>query len=70
VLIFLVSAAVMVLVSRLTEPPSEAQLQDLTFQTMSEDLRRESRSSWGRSEVIWSCVVLVLILCAYLYFNG
>jgi SSS family solute:Na+ symporter len=70
VLIFLVSAAVMVVVSHLTEKPSEAQLQDLTFQTMSEDLRRESRSSWGRSEVIWSCVVLVLILCAYLYFSG
>ena len=69
-LIFLVCAAVMVLVSRMTEAPSEEQIKDLTFQTMSAEHRRESRESWGRSEVVWSGVVLVLILMAYLYFTG
>jgi SSS family solute:Na+ symporter len=69
-LIFLVSAAVMVGVSHLTAAPPEAQLVDLTFQTMTEEHRRESRSSWGRAEVLWSCVTLLLILSAYLYFNG
>jgi SSS family solute:Na+ symporter len=69
-LIFLVSAAVMVIVSRLTEPPEEARLKDLTFATVTEEHRRESRASWGRGEVAWSCVTLALILAAYLYFNG
>ena len=70
VLIFLVCAAVMVLVSRLTEVPSEEQIKDLTFQTMTAEHRRESRESWGHAEVVWSGVVLVLILIAYLYFTG
>ena len=70
VLIFLVCAAVMVLVSRMTEVPSEEQIKDLTFQTMSAEHRRESRASWGNTEVVWSGVVLVLILIAYLYFTG
>jgi SSS family solute:Na+ symporter len=70
VLIFLVSAAAMVIVSHMTEPPAEEKLKDLTFATMTEEHRRESRASWGASEVAWSCVTLVLILAAYLYFNG
>jgi SSS family solute:Na+ symporter len=69
-LIFLVSAAVMVAVSHLTEPPDEAKLENMTFATLSEQHRRESRESWGRSEVAWSGLTLVLILAAYLYFNG
>jgi SSS family solute:Na+ symporter len=70
VLIFLVSAAAMVIVSRLTEPPPDEQLKDLTFATMTEEHRRESRASWGTTEVVWSGVTLALILVAYLYFNG
>jgi SSS family solute:Na+ symporter len=70
VLIFLVSAAAMVVVSHMTAPPAQEKLTDLTFATMTEAHRRESRASWGRSEVAWSCVTLVLILVAYLYFNG
>ncbi len=69
-LIFLVSAAVMVAVSHMTEPPPEEQLEGLTFSTLSAEHRRESRASWGASEVAWSCVTLVLILAAYLYFSG
>jgi SSS family solute:Na+ symporter len=69
-LIFIVSAAVMVIVSRLTAPPSEAQLVNLTFSTLTDEHRRESRASWGTTEVAWSGVTLGLILLAYLYFNG
>ena len=70
VLIFLVSAAAMVIVSRMSEPPSEEKLKDLTFSTLTEEHKRESRASWGMAEVAWSGVTLVLILAAYLYFNG
>ena len=69
-LIFLVSAATMVIVSLMSEPPAEDRHTDLTFATLTEEHRRESRASWGMSEVAWSGVTLVLILVAYLYFNG
>ena len=70
VLIFLVSAAAMVIVSHMTEAPPEAQLKDLTFATLTAEHKRESRASWGMTEVFWSGVTLALILAAYLYFNG
>jgi SSS family solute:Na+ symporter len=69
-LIFLVSVAVMIAVSYATEPPSEEQLVGLTYATVTEAHRRESRASWNQWDVINSAFVLVLILAAYLYFNG
>jgi SSS family solute:Na+ symporter len=69
-LIFLVSSAVLVGVSYATDAPDPAQLRDLTFATMSEELRRESRASWTAIDVVNSGIVVALILGAYLYFNG
>jgi SSS family solute:Na+ symporter len=60
----------MVGVSYATEPPSEAQIAGLTYGTVTEEQRRETRESWSRMDVIDSGVVLLLILLAYLYFNG
>jgi SSS family solute:Na+ symporter len=70
VLIFLVSAATMVIVSHMTPAPAEEKLKDLTFATITDEHRRDSRASWGMREVAWSCVTLALILAAYLYFSG
>jgi SSS family solute:Na+ symporter len=69
-LIFLISVAVMIVVSYLSEKPDEEKIRDLTFGTMTEEHRIESRRSWTRWDVINSCVVLGLILIAYLYFTG
>jgi SSS family solute:Na+ symporter len=69
-LIFLVSAAVAIIVSRMTEPPDPAQIEGLTYATVSQEDRLESRQSWGWGEVIASAMVLVGILAAYLYFTG
>ena len=68
--IFLVSVAVMIGVSYMTEKPPDQQIIDLTYQTMSEDHRKETRASWNRWDLISSGVVLLLILMAYLYFTG
>ena len=65
-LIFLVASAVLVGVSYATEAPDPAQIRDLTFATMSDDHRRESRASWSQIDVVNSGVVLALILAAYL----
>jgi SSS family solute:Na+ symporter len=69
-LIFLVCVVVMVVVSYLTEPPDDARLHGLTFATVSDDHRAESRASWDRRDVLASAMVLLLILVAYLYFQG
>jgi SSS family solute:Na+ symporter len=68
--IFLVAVVVMIGVSYMTEPPPDAQLRDLTYATVTEDHRRESRASWNRWDVASSGLVMLLILCAYVYFNG
>ena len=69
-IIFLVSVIVMIAVSYMTEAPATEKIRDLTFATMTEDHKTESRGSWNKWDVINSCVVLALILAAYLYFTG
>jgi SSS family solute:Na+ symporter len=69
-LIVLVSIAVLVGVSYLTEAPADASITGLTYATVTTEQRRTSRSSWGRPDVVYSGIVLLAILAAYLYFNG
>jgi solute:Na+ symporter, SSS family len=69
-LIFLASSIVMVVVSYLTPAPSEERIRGLTYGTLTEEHRRESRASWSAVEVIASGAVLVAIIAAYIYFRG
>jgi SSS family solute:Na+ symporter len=69
-LIFVVSALVLIGVSYATAPPRDEQLGGLTFATVTDEQRRETRASWGAGDVLASALVLALILAAYLYFNG
>jgi SSS family solute:Na+ symporter len=68
--IFIVSALVMVVVSYMTEAPAYEKITGLTYGTVTEEHRRESRASWQARDVIASAIVLALILAAYLYFTG
>jgi solute:Na+ symporter, SSS family len=70
VLICLVCMAVMVCVSYATAAPSLEQIQGLTFGTVSEAQRRESRSSWTWGDLFTSALVLAAIAAAYLCFRG
>lgn len=70
ILILIVCAITMIGVSYATEAPSYDKIKGLTFGTLSDENRAETRKSWTRSDVFWSGVVLVLILAAYLYFTG
>ena len=69
-IIFVVSIVVMIVVSYLSAPPSYEKISGLTYGTVTEEHRKESRSSWSRGDVIASAVVVVLIIAAYLYFTG
>ena len=69
-LIFIISLAVMFIVSYMTAEPDYQRISGLTFGTVNEDHRKETRASWDKRDVILSGLVLVLILAAYLYFVG
>ena len=59
----------MVVISLMSEKPSEQQLQGLTFATTVAEDKAASRASWTRLDVILSLVVLVFIAIAFLYFS-
>ena len=69
-IIFLVSVAVMIIVSYLTEAPAYEKISGLTYGTVTAEHKKESRASWQTRDVIASVIVLALILGAYLYFTG
>jgi len=70
VLIFLVCVLVMVLVSLCTASPSYERISGLTYATLNDEHRRESRSSWDWRDIAASLVVVAVIVAAYLYFRG
>jgi SSS family solute:Na+ symporter len=70
IFILIVSLSVMVIVSLMTEAPSYEKLSGLTYGTVTDSHRQESRSSWNKWDVLLSGTVLLLILAAYLYFVG
>jgi SSS family solute:Na+ symporter len=70
ILILIVCAVAMVAVSYLTAEPDYTRIGGLTYGTISEEQRRESRNSWGALDLVASAAILVAILAAYLYFRG
>jgi SSS family solute:Na+ symporter len=70
IVIFLVCVAVMVGVSHATREPDYARISGLTFGTITDAQRSESRRSWAWNDVVASVAVLVAIVVAYLYFTG
>jgi len=68
--IFIVCVVVMIVVSKLTEEPAYEKINGLTFATTSDEDRQKSRGSWTKLDVLFTALVLVLILAAYLYFTG
>jgi SSS family solute:Na+ symporter len=69
-IILFASAAVMIIVSHTSAAPDYARISGLTYATRTENDKLASRSSWAPVDVILSCVVVALILAAYLCFVG
>ena len=70
VLITIVSAIVMIVVSLMTAVPDERHIRSLTFETITPEDRAQTCASWSWREMAGSCLVVVCILGAYLYFRG
>ena len=60
----------MIVVSYLTAAPPLAQIQGLTYGTVTEEQKRETRASWSALDVVTSVVVMAIIVAAYIYFSG
>ncbi|MEJ2113413.1 MAG: sodium/solute symporter, partial [Flavobacteriaceae bacterium] len=69
-LILIVSGATMVIVSYMSPAPSYDRIKGLTFGTVSAEQKADTKASYTMSDVVWSVIVCVLIVAAYLYFNG
>jgi SSS family solute:Na+ symporter len=67
--LFIFSIVLMVVISLMSEKPSETQLNGLTFATTVAEDRAASRASWNKWDVILSLFVLVFIVAAFLYFS-
>lgn len=67
---FVICIVVMVVVSYLTSAPDEEKISGLTYKTLTEEDRRESRASWNWKDVVSSVVLMAIIITIYLYFRG
>lgn len=67
--LFVFSILLLIIVSLLTEKPSEEQLKGLTFGTTNEEDKAISRSSWTTWDVVHSVIVVVLIVGIFMYFS-
>ncbi|MHC4743709.1 MAG: sodium:solute symporter [Planctomycetota bacterium] len=65
----LISAAAIVAVSLLSEPPKAEQIVGLTYATTTEEQRKERRESWGTFDIVLTVLVIGLVLGLYLYFS-
>ncbi len=68
-ILFLISVALIVTVSYMTEAPDQEKISGLTFGTLTDKQRAENRDSWGAPEVIGTIVVLGLVAAVYIYFS-
>lgn len=69
IILFLISIALMIIISLLSEAPSEAQLNGLTFATTVNEDKANSRASWNAKDVWLSVFVVVMIVAIFLYFS-
>jgi SSS family solute:Na+ symporter len=69
IILFLISIALMIIISLLSEAPSEAQLNGLTFATTVNEDKANSRASWNAKDVWLSVFVIVIIVAIFIYFS-
>jgi len=69
-LITIVCIIVFLVVSYATKAPDYAKIGGLTFSTMTEQDRMETRSSWNWKDVGLSILLVAVIIAIYMYFTG
>ena len=69
IILFLISIAILIIVSLFTEKPSEEQLNGLTFATTVSADKAASRASWNATDVWLSSIAIVLVVGIFIYFS-
>jgi solute:Na+ symporter, SSS family len=69
IFLFVFSVALLIIVSLSSEKPSEVQLNGLTYATTVAEDKATSRASWNTTDVVLSAIVVVIIVCVFLYFS-
>jgi solute:Na+ symporter, SSS family len=67
--LFIFSIIILVVVSLMSEKPSEEKLQGLTYGTTVAVDKEKSRASWNGFDVAASLVIVVLIVMVFIYFS-
>jgi len=70
ILLFVLSIAIMVIVSLLTKAPSDEHLNGLTYATTAAADRASSRASWNKMDVVHSVIIVGIIIMIFAYFTG
>jgi SSS family solute:Na+ symporter len=68
ILLFFLTIAVMLVVSRLTPPPDPERIRGLTFGSATPEQKAETRASWNHWDVIHTAIILGVIVAFYAYF--
>jgi solute:Na+ symporter, SSS family len=66
--LFLITIAIIVVVSMFTKKPTEEQIKGLTYGSGSDEQKAETRASWDKWDVIHSTVIISIIVAFYIYF--
>lgn len=69
IILFVLSVAVMIIVSLFTKKPSDAQLDGLTYSTTVAEDKAASRASWSTSDLVLSLFVVIIIIAVFVYFS-
>lgn len=65
---FAFSVLVMIVVSMFTKRASEAQLQGLTFGSITPEQKKLTRGSWDKWDIIHTSIILLITIAFYIYF--
>ena len=68
-ILFLVSVIIMILTSIKTASSDEPQTNGLSYDTLTEEDKKEIRASWNHWDVIGTTIILGTVLGIYLYFS-
>ena len=67
---FLFCIILILVVSYATAPPSDEKLKNLTYATISEEERKENKSSYNWKDIVISLVIIAIVVYVMIGFNG
>jgi SSS family solute:Na+ symporter len=68
VILFIISIAVIWIVTQFTKKPDENRIKGLVYGSASPEQVAETRSSWNHWDVFHTAIVLGVVVCYYIYF--